>query len=231
MKKTKIDWCDSTINPVVGCQHGCKYCYARKINTRFHIIPCWEQPQFFPERLKQFESKMPKSVFIDSMSDTAFWKTEWAEQILEAIKDNPQHNYIVLSKKPSEYARVFPDTYKNIYFGATATNTANFVQPCAVGELAAYHTATHNKVFLSVEPLLDRFYGIALGNLKKWISAVIIGAETGNRKGKVIPQKEWVDDIVRQCDDVGIPVFMKESLRKIMGNDFRQDKLLWEIEE
>ena len=26
--KTKIDWCDSTWNPVTGCLHGCKYCYA-----------------------------------------------------------------------------------------------------------------------------------------------------------------------------------------------------------
>lgn len=29
--KTKIDWCDSTWNPVTGCLHGCAYCYARKI--------------------------------------------------------------------------------------------------------------------------------------------------------------------------------------------------------
>ena len=30
MKKTKIDWCDCTINPVVGCKNGCKYCYAAR---------------------------------------------------------------------------------------------------------------------------------------------------------------------------------------------------------
>lgn len=33
--KTKIDWCDSTWNPVTGCLHGCEYCYARKIAERF----------------------------------------------------------------------------------------------------------------------------------------------------------------------------------------------------
>ena len=57
---------------------------------------------------------------------------------------------------------------------------------------------------------------------------VIIGAETGNRKNKVIPKKEWVDDIVRQCDENEIKVFMKESLQEIMGDDFRQDKLPWD---
>lgn len=35
MKKTKIDWADSTWNPVTGCLHGCEYCYARGIANRF----------------------------------------------------------------------------------------------------------------------------------------------------------------------------------------------------
>ena len=35
MDKTKVDWCDSTWNPVTGCIHGCEYCYARGIANRF----------------------------------------------------------------------------------------------------------------------------------------------------------------------------------------------------
>jgi protein gp37 len=35
MNKTKIEWADSTWNPVTGCLHGCDYCYARKITNRF----------------------------------------------------------------------------------------------------------------------------------------------------------------------------------------------------
>ncbi len=35
MKHTKIEWCDSTWNPVTGCLHGCEYCYARVIAKRF----------------------------------------------------------------------------------------------------------------------------------------------------------------------------------------------------
>ena len=37
MKKTKIDWCDSTINCVYGCPNGCKYCYGNVMNKRFHF--------------------------------------------------------------------------------------------------------------------------------------------------------------------------------------------------
>mgnify|MGYP003056095369 CR=1 FL=1 len=35
MNKTKIEWCDSTWNPVTGCRHGCPYCYARSVAGRF----------------------------------------------------------------------------------------------------------------------------------------------------------------------------------------------------
>lgn len=69
MKTTKIDWCDCTVNPVVGCPNGCAYCYARKINDRFHFIDDWTKPQFFPERLKEFESKKPKSIFVNFYGD------------------------------------------------------------------------------------------------------------------------------------------------------------------
>ena len=51
---------------------------------------------------------------------------------------------------------------------------------------------------------------------------VIIGAETGNRKGKVIPEKSWIDDIATECQNYNVPIFMKESLRSLMGTDFVQ---------
>ena len=32
---TKIDWCDSSWNPISGCYHGCPYCYAADMAHRF----------------------------------------------------------------------------------------------------------------------------------------------------------------------------------------------------
>ena len=46
---------------------------------------------------------------------------------------------------------------------------------------------------------------------------VIVGAESGNRKGKVTPKREWIEKIVRLCKDAGKPIFMKDSLIPIMG--------------
>lgn len=46
MGKTKIDWCDYTINPVIGCTFGCEYCYAKKMNDRFNWVKEFNKPEF-----------------------------------------------------------------------------------------------------------------------------------------------------------------------------------------
>ena len=56
-----------------------------------------------------------------------------------------------------------------------------------------------------------------------YVDWVIIGAETGNRKDKVIPNKEWIEKIVLQCKECNVPVFMKNSLKEIMGDEFKQE--------
>lgn len=223
MKQTKIDWCDCTVNPVVGCQNGCKYCYGEKINCRFQIIKDWRHPEYFADRLKQFDSKKPKSVFIDSMSDIGCWRQEWFDEVMAKIVANPQHRYIALTKRLGELTkREQARFYKtanirpfNLFVGVSVTNNVPFaVQPLGVD-------------FLSVEPILEAVD--IMPYIDKALKLVIVGAETGNRKGKVIPQKKWIDTIVETADLHGINVFMKESLRKIMGDDFRQDTLPWEV--
>lgn len=223
MKKTKIDWCDSTINPVMGCPNGCEYCYARKLNTRFKWIEDWSKPQFFSERLKEFKSKTPKSIFIDSMSDIGTWKQEWFNAVLKAINDNLQHRYIALTKRFDRLMdllnRASVGVVNNLYIGTSVTTQAQ------ADKYTIFDWLNGNIDFFSIEPMLEP---IKLPFIPK---TLIIGAETGNRKGKVIPQKKWIDSLVAQADAHNSIVFMKESLRKIMGDDFRQDKLPWEIEK
>ena len=215
MKHTKIDWVDCTCNPVVGCKNGCPYCYARKLNDRFHFIDDWSEPKFFSERLKQFESKKPKSVFINSMSDIGFWEDEWKEKVFHAMCKNPQHSYIALTKceEVSIPYWVRQELRGKFFLGQTKTSGTVFN-----GFNEKYRD------FLSVEPLLGELHFNGFGGIR----AVIIGAETGKRKDKVVPKREWIEKIVAECDSTGVAVFMKESLRTIMGCDFRQDKLPWE---
>lgn len=217
LKSTKIDWCDSTLNPVIGCKNGCKYCYAEKINRRFGFIPNWKEPHFFPERLKQLYNKKPKSIFMDSMSDIGWWEEEWKQQTYKAMLDNPQHTYIFLTKCEKidmPYYLYQGALEGRVFFGQSQTH-------------GTVYNGFNEKYrhFISLEPLFGEVHFNGFGGIRQ----VIIGAETGNRKGKIIPKKEWVDGIVRQCDKAKVRVFMKESLRDIMGSDFRQDELIWKV--
>lgn len=65
MNETKIEWCDATWNPVTGCLHGCKYCYARRIaerfgghsakNTSYKVTPV----EYGGDTLSRYELNMP----------------------------------------------------------------------------------------------------------------------------------------------------------------------------
>lgn len=75
--------------------------------------------------------------------------------------------------------------------------------------------------FLSIEPIMEPFTG--LGENDAFVNWIIVGAETGNRKGRVVPEKEWIMELVNSCARTRTPIFMKESLREIMGDDFKQE--------
>ena len=64
--------------------------------------------------------------------------------------------------------------------------------------------------FWSMEPLLGPVDMSKAEGLPQW---VILGAETGNRREKVVPRREWVDQITQFCAENEIPVFFKDNLR------------------
>lgn len=255
--KTKIDWCDSSWNPVTGCMHDCEYCYARGIAERFEghdIDPvgdsvtvydaCAEKlvievenqlckvddkggvrvapyPFGFTPTFHRYRMDMPKkwseprTIFVCSMADLfGDWvPDEWILEVIKACKAAPQHRYLFLTKNPKRYSdmmcRAVPE---NVWLGASYTGEGEFVR-----------TSVVKNRFLSIEPLLKEIPVKTTHTIALWNDWVIIGAETGKRKDKVKPKKEWIDTIVRSCDAVKTPVFMKESLRDIMGDDFRQE--------
>lgn len=219
MNKTKIEWCSATLNPVVGCSFGCPYCYAERINRRFHYIEDFARPEFFPERIGQLKRKRPASIFLSSMSDPADWRPEWAEAVIEAIEKNPQHEYLLLSKRPEEYSSIFPiwrhryGDLKNIWYGTTVTRDVDLHR---IADLPL-----GGKRFVSFEPLLGsanprrRPVKVAV----PWIDWAIIGAETGPRGKQNRPARKWVDEIVSYCDETGVPVFMKDSLIPVVGEE------------
>src|SRR5437764_15265431 len=75
---TKIEWTDSTWNPVRGCikiSPGCKHCYAETFAERFRGVPGhpYERgfdPRLVPEKLAEpLAWSTARMVFVNSMSD------------------------------------------------------------------------------------------------------------------------------------------------------------------
>ena len=171
----------------------------------------------------QFIKKLPKKpqrIFVGSMSEIYYWKPEWIEMVIEKVRQYPQHTFMFLTKFPEVYRMyAFP---KNCWLGVTITkeadtNSEHFkkFRTQYIVFLLDINNAKSNidhKRFISFEPLLEN---IDLDFLRSSsIDWVIIGAETGNRKGKVIPKLDWVLYIVRYCEHHKIPVYVKDNLSK-----------------
>lgn len=236
MNKTKIDWCDSTWNPVTGCFHDCEYCYARGIAERFGgkqkyanifdesepirgsdgkalAYPHSFSPTFHRYRLNDYIGKQGRNIFVCSMSDL-FGKwvpDEWIQEVFGACGKAPQHNYLFLTKNPARYVELinntdfFVKTKGNMWFGYSYTEK----------ESKQWWNPDYN-IFTSVEPILEP---IDVPRCK-WL---IVGAETGRRKDKVIPKREWIEHLVYYCGKWNIPLFMKSSLADIWGEPLIQD--------
>lgn len=224
MGNTKIDWCDRTLNPVIGCKHGCPYCYARKLNDRFHFIDCWEKPQFFKRGMEGLGTKKPSSFFMDSMSDISYWPRNVIHSLTQLTEGWLANVYIFLTKDTTAV-----DYFKGNVFDIHALLNLRFGYSCGTERLIkrALGDPSVRLDFLSVEPIEEDLPDF--GKLLDWDmpELVIIGAETGNRKGKVVCDPIWVTKIVSECDSRYIKVFMKDSLKSVMGSDFRRDKLPW----
>lgn len=150
----------------------------------------------------------------------------WIEEVFEACRRAPQHNYLFLTKN---YLRASKYKFeKNWWIGRTFTHQ----EPCGnsnknlylcYGDPWSTDITKRANQFLSLEPLLGEvtdlpYYAHEYGY--KW---VIVGAETGNRKRKVIPEREWIEKIVKDCAFRNVPVFMKSSLTDIWGEQLIQE--------
>lgn len=244
MNKTKIDWCDSTWNPVTGCLHGCEYCYAKGIAKRFSCggekwsdnetfvlenklypddesdksspYPYGFMPTFHKYRLDEYKNKKGRNIFVCSMADLfGDWvPDEWIQEVFEACHNAPQHNYLFLTKNPKRYLQTDLPLDDNLWYGTSI---------CRKDDIAkCRYLPFGRKKFVSIEPILEDLE-LTDSSVINYVDWAIIGAETGRRRGKVIPDRKWIEDIVNECKENNTPVFMKSSLADIWEEPLIQE--------
>ncbi|MBR1494285.1 MAG: hypothetical protein IJ601_04485 [Acidaminococcaceae bacterium] len=62
---------------------------------------------------------------------------------------------------------------------------------------------------------------------KRFSEWIVTGAETGNRKDKIVPKRKWVAGLADVCKREEIPLFMKDSLIPIIGEENMRREFPW----
>ena len=222
---TGIEWTEETWNPVTGCtkvSSGCDHCYAERITERFHGPGSFERVVLHPDRLdKPLRWRKPRRVFVNSMSD--LFHDDVPDEFLCRVFDTMalacRHTFQVLTKRHARM-RSFVTRYLSGDFTdwsrGPLANTVDQPPPNVwlgvsvedrrwVGiRIPALRETPAVVRFMSCEPLLGPLDRLDLDG----IGWVIVGGESGAGARPMDPR--WAVDIVRQCREAAVPVFVKQ---------------------
>ena len=217
---------DKAWNPIVGCRAvspACENCWAREWMGRF--------PQyggsFEPRATKAGGPPRKGVVFCGNMTDLfGEWRNpgDMAKDIFLAMQVDPakrrQATYLWLTKRTGRMMRALQfareltfspdrelsDLYSNQYFGFTAEDQTHYAE-----RLLPVYAQREDwmRCWVSCEPLLGPV-NLRLGSelICGCLSWVVVGCESGPRRRPC--KLEWVERIVFQCIDHGVPVFVKQ---------------------
>jgi len=210
-QKSKIEWTESTWNPVTGCtkiSEGCINCYAERMALRLKSMGVKKYKYGFNLTLHNDNVNDPLSwikphiIFLCSMSDL-FHDDVPEKFILKVFKTMNEANWHIFQVLTKRSKRLLELNKKikwtsNIWMGVTVESEiyANRIEDLIM-------TDAHIK-FLSLEPLLSDIPKLKLMNVD-WI---IVGGESGFNSRPVHP--DWIRSIQRQCEMQDVPFFFKQ---------------------
>lgn len=153
---------------------------------------------------------LPARVFCASLADVCEDRPELEsprQRLRELIAKTPMLNWLLLTKRPQNYERFFPDAPPNVWKGTSVEDqeTADERIPRLLRSPATIH-------FVSYEPALgpvDFAYSVhqrRIGDPQPdWI---IIGGESGTQARPF--NVEWARQAIKQCKADGVACFMKQ---------------------
>ena len=137
--KSKIEWTDTTWNPVRGCTKispGCKHCYASAFAERFRGVPGHPYERGFDLRLVREKLLEPlrwtrgSMVFVNSMSDLFHPEIpdKFVVQVAQVMMRANWHTYQVLTKRADRLREMlegplrFAAEASHIWWGVSVEN-------------------------------------------------------------------------------------------------------------
>jgi protein gp37 len=212
MKKSKIEWTESTWNPVTGCEKispGCENCYAERMAKRLQAMGQSNYKYGFSKVCTHDHAlemplkwKKPQMIFVNSMSDL-FHKNipfSYIRKVFKTMNLANQHTFQVLTKRADRLYEIAPklNWTENIWMGVTVENRDYLYR-------LEYLKKTNAKIkFISFEPLLDSIGKVKLNGID-WI---VVGGESG--PGARPMSSEWVSELKSQSKKFNVPFFFKQ---------------------
>ena len=215
-ENSKIEWTDTTWNPLRGCTKvspGCKHCYAEAFAERFRGVPDHPYGQGFdlrlvPEKLADpFQWSSARTVFVNSMSDLfqADVPDDYIEDVVRVMVQANWHTYQVLTKRSERLAELlnsrlaFAAQCAHIWWGVSVED-----KKYGLPRVKHLQSAPAAIRFLSIEPLLEDIGDFDLSGIN-W---AIVGGESGH--GARPLEKAWVERILRLCRKQKVRFFFKQ---------------------
>lgn len=220
--ESKIEWTDHTFNPWVGCTKvspACDHCYAEGWAKRTGHPELWQgqrrrtSPANWREPLKwerraYMEGRRAR-VFCASLAD---WldnqvPDEWRRDLAGLIGMTPHLDWLLLTKRPQNYAKLAPwgmgTLPETVWLGITAEDQSHFDQ-----RWRFIRNVPARVRFVSYEPALGPL-SIPHTNNPDFI---ICGGESG--PGRRLMDLAWARSLRDQCAGAGVAFFMKQIDKK-----------------
>lgn len=223
--QTRIEWCDSTFNPVVGCTKisaACDGCYAEAWAKRAGRSELWNgerartsasnwrgpvkwnaaSPEFVREHGRR------QRVFCASLADVFDnqWDPRWRADLWTLIRATPHLDWLLLTKRPQNIRKMLPpdwcDGYPNVWLGVTAEDQDAY--DSRYRKVLQFIPAVVR--FISYEPALGPLNVVHPGDVHP--DQVIAGGESGGDARAADPR--WFRDVRDQCAPVGIAFLFKQ---------------------
>ncbi|MEO1566207.1 MAG: phage Gp37/Gp68 family protein [Pseudomonadota bacterium] len=224
MAESRIEWTDTTWNPVAGCSimsAGCKNCYAMSMAKRLEAMGIdkysgltrksgkriiWNNKVRLDENSLElpYRWRKPRNVFVNSMSDLFHEKVsdDFVEKIWRVMSETPQHNYQILTKRPDRMAHLLQSririTLPNVWLGTSVENSA---LKHRIDQLRSVPASVR---FISFEPLIGPVGKVSLRDIH-W---AIVGGESGSAARPI--KETWIDEIHHQCREYEVAFFFKQ---------------------
>jgi protein gp37 len=251
-ENSKIQWTHNTYNYWRGCAKvspGCKYCYAEaqaKRNPK--VLGIWGEngvrafaSESYKKKPFEWDKKAKEAgerhrIFCASLADVFEKRDDLVEprkELFEIIRNTPNLDWLLLSKRPENIEDMLPDDWgngwDNVWLGTSVEN-----QAMADLRIPILLKIPARIRFLSCEPLIGPV------NIEKWIGEseclaredvthcvhwwdgtepccacgnhsidwVIAGGESGPNARECA--EEWIESLTKQCKEGGVALFNKQ---------------------